>query len=107
ILADKEHFTQEIAAYFHKHPNLNMLMPAPKNKTLTQRLPAMQYDTLWPGYSIAESEFTFNGSKLPYRLLVQKESAANKEDKYTPFITTSEADAKELLTKAFPERWSI
>lgn len=107
VLADKEHFTQEIAAYFHKHPSLDMLIPAPMNKLLAQRLPELQYSFLWPGYSIAESEFVFKSSNLRYRLIVQKESVAGGTDKYTPFITTSDIDAIELLTKHFPERWSI
>ncbi|MDH5415543.1 MAG: hypothetical protein OEW87_15510, partial [Flavobacteriaceae bacterium] len=83
ILADKEHFTQEISAFFHEHPNFDMLVPAPRNKTLMNKLHELDYYTLWPGYAIGESTFKYKSSKLSYRLIVQKESEGTGEERFT------------------------
>lgn len=107
ILADKEHFTQEIAEYFHRHPNLDLLVPAPGTKRLKDRLPHLDYQPLWAGYAIAESEFSFKGSSLTYRLIVQREGEKENRYKYKAFITTSTEEARQLLASMYGERWSI
>lgn len=107
VLADKEHFTQDIAHYLHRHPGLEVLMPAPGNKNILGRIRQLDYKSLWPGYSMAETTFSFQGSGLRYRLLAQKETGHPKGEVYKAFITTSGMDAKELLSRRYPERWSI
>jgi len=107
ILADKEHFTQDIAGYIHSHPGLDLLMPAPNTKKTSAAIKTLDYRHLWPGYSIAESQFRFGGSDLSYRLLAERETGGRDGDVYRAFITTSPMDAKELLTRRYPQRWSI
>ncbi len=107
IVADKEHFTQQIARYFHEHPNLDILMPAPQNKRLTDKLSRLDYHPLWAGYAIAESEFSFKGSSLTYRLIVQREGETDRNYSYKPFITTSTTEGRQLLTTMYNKRWGI
>ncbi len=107
ILADKEHFTQDIAGYFHRHPGLDVLMPAPNTKKISAVIRTLDYLPLWPGYSVAESLFRFDGSDLPCRLLAERETGGRNGDVYRAFITTSTMDAKDLLTRRYPQRWSI
>ena len=107
ILADKEHFSREIAEFFYHHPNLDILVPAPGTKRLTERLPHLDYRPLWAGYAIAESEFSFKGSSLTYRLIVQREGEQDNRYKYKAFITTSPEEARQLIASVYAERWSI
>jgi len=72
-----------------------------------KRLPDLEYQTLWAGVSVAESTFSFQGDSNKYRLISQKESVGNENDRLTPFITTSKMDAESLIMYKFPERWSI
>jgi hypothetical protein len=107
VLADKEHFTKEIADYFERSHAMDILMPAPNVKGITERITGLDYRQLWPGYSIAETGFSFRNSGLALRLIAQKESAAGMTDTYKAFLTTSDKDAAELISKVFPQRWTI
>lgn len=107
VLADKEHFTQEISEYFHRHPNLDFLVPVPRTKKLLGTFPKLDYQPQWAGYAIAESQFSYRHSGLTYRLIVQREGEMEKDYRYTAFLTTSNESGQELLTKTFAKRWSI
>ena len=107
VLADKEHFTMEIMDYFDDSHAMDILMPAPGIKGINERITALDYRELWPGYSIAETEFSFHNSVRNLRLIAQKESAAGKQHVYKSFLTTSDKDADELLSKVYPKRWTI
>lgn len=107
VLADKEHFTREIAEYFDGSRSMDILMPAPDLKGIRELITGLDYRELWPGYSVAETAFSFHNSDQRLRLIAQKESAADKQDVYKPFLTTSDRDPGELLSKVFSKRWSI
>ncbi len=107
ILADKEHFTQSIAAYFHHHPVLDMLIPAPNIQSVTKNFNQINYRPLWAGYAIGETTFSYKASALKYRLIVQREGEIPDNYSYKAFISTSKQDAKTLLAHTFHKRWSI
>lgn len=107
VLADKEHFTTEIAEYFEGSPAVDILMPAPDLKGIRERITGLDYRQLWPGYSVAETAFSFRNSDRKLRLIVQRESAAGKQDIYKSFLTTSDKEPEELLSVAYPKRWAI
>jgi len=107
ILADKEHFTQTISDYFYKHPTLDMLIPAPNYKSVTKKFSDISFQPLWAGYAIGETIFSYKGSNLGYRLLVQREGERPEDYKYSAFISTSSQDAQTLLTEKYDKRWSI
>jgi hypothetical protein len=107
FISDKEHFTQEIVSYFYNHPNYDILMPAPKNKNITQRFEELEYKKEWAGYAIATSDFNFKNGKEKVNLLVQREGETENDYSYKAFITTSNLDPRELLTNLYTKRWSI
>jgi len=107
VLADKEHFTQAICRYFHQHPGLDMLIPAPAISSVTRRFPSLTYQPLWAGYALAETGFRYKDSPLAYRLLVQREGERRGHYTYTGFLSTSTEQAQTLLTRVYDKRWSI
>lgn len=107
ILADKEHFSQEITSYFADSPSMDVLMPAPGIKRINDCLQGLDYQYLWPGYSVAETEYSFHNSSKKFRLLAQKEAVPGKEDVYKAFLTTSDKDPAALISKVFSKRWTI
>ena len=107
VLADKEHFTQTIADYFHHHPTLDMLIPAPNIQSVTRHFNTINYQPLWAGYAIGETSFSYKNSPLKYRLIVQREGEISGQYRYKAFISTSRENARTLLTEIFDERWSI
>ena len=107
FIADKEHFTREIAEWFVQHPEYEILMPAPELKKITDMYERQEYSRMWAGYSIAESVYTFSESKIELRLIIQREGEVKEEYKYKSFLTTSTKDAVNLLSDNFPKRWTI
>ena len=107
ILADKEHFTQTISDYFYHHPTLDLLIPTPHIQSVTRNFDQIKYQPLWAGYAIGETEFSYRGSALKYRLIVQREGEIPGQYRYKAFISTSRENAQILLTKIFDKRWSI
>jgi hypothetical protein len=106
VLADKEHFTREIADYFDGSHGMDILMPAPNLKGITERITGLDYKELWPGYLVAETGFSFQNSRQNLRLIAEKEGSSGNET-YKAFLTTSDRDAGELLSKVFSKRWTI
>lgn len=107
VLADKEHFTQDITDYFYHHPTLDMLIPAPNIQSVTRNFTSINYQPLWAGYAIGETTFSYKNSPLKYRLIVQREGEIPEQYSYKAFISTSREDAQTLLTQIFDDRWSI
>ncbi|WP_373524262.1 hypothetical protein [Aquiflexum sp.] len=81
-------------------------MPALDVKGIRERITGLEYRELWPGYSVAETRFSFQNLDQKLRLITQKESA-DKQEVYKHFLTTSDRDTVELLSKVFSKRWTI
>jgi hypothetical protein len=108
IMADKEHFTEEISRYFYQHSTLDMLVPAPNINSVTDKFKSIDFHSLWAGYAIGETDFSYrDNSRIKYRLIVQREGESSQSCSYNAFITTSNKSASELLTRDFIKRWSI
>jgi len=107
FLADKEHFTQEITDYFYNHPTFDMLIPAPYIKKITSQLDQLQYTPLWAGYALASTTFKLDGSANTLQMLVQRQGEQPNKYSYKTFLTTSNQNPVDLLTRIFPERWTI
>lgn len=107
FVADKEHFTQQIIDYFSMHPTYDIVMPAPEINKITKNMAQLEYDRVWAGYAIAETTFNFTGNSNQLKLIVQRQG--ERADKYTykTFLTTSNKNSIDLLTQAYPQRWTI
>ena len=107
LLADKEHFTKELAAIIATCPTLDILMAAPAIKKITQQFTRLDYTPLWAGYALGETVYQFDGNGPTLRLLVQREGEIPCSYTYKAFLTTSELPGTDLLTKLYPKRWGI
>lgn len=105
FLADKEHFTVEIAEWFVQNKEYQILMPAPESKKVIAMYELQQYSRKWAGYAIAETKYVFNESNIELRLIIQREG--EQEYKYKGFLTNSTKDATHLLSDNFPKRWTV
>jgi hypothetical protein len=107
VVADKEHFTQQISEFFHRHSTFEMLIPAPHITRITEKFKDIDFRPLWAGYAVGETEYNYTKSDLDYRLIVQREGELPDQYRYKAFITTSSKDAEELMTTDFIRRWNI
>lgn len=67
----------------------------------------LEYTRLWAGFALAESVYTFNNYKKPFRLLAQRTGEQEEDYCYHAFVTTSEKSAKTLITEQYDERWTM
>jgi hypothetical protein len=107
MVADKEHFTQELLGSFASHPDMDLLVPALHFQRVKTTLASLTYQRVSAGYAIAETPFQFAEGQTPLRLLGQRTAERPEEYDYQGFVTTSEKDPVELLCRDYVDRWSV
>jgi len=106
ILADKEHFTQKLLSGLKEQGNFSLLVPVITSKKVKKLEQSLTYKSLWAGYAVAETIFSFKASKEEYRLIIQRQGETIEQYKYKSFIALSESPIDELLAN-YTKRWSI
>ena len=107
ILADKEHYNEEIFKKISNGQTFELLVPAISSKKIRETEKSLTYKFMWSGYYIAETEMSFANSQKKYRLIVQREGERPDDYSYKSFLTTSKKSGVELLSERYGERWSI
>lgn len=107
VLADKEHFTNDLARYMKQDTQFEFLMPVISSKRIQKIERSLDFQPLWAGYAIAETPFHFAQSKEEYRLLVQREGEVVSQYNYKSFLALSDKQASVLLSEKYAERWTI
>lgn len=107
LVADKEHFTTDIGRYITARGGLDILMPAPAIKRITDCFTGLSYRRLWAGYAVGETSYRFQGFPESYRMIVQRQGERPQDYTYKAFMTTSREPAERLLTWYYPKRWTI
>lgn len=108
LVADKEHFTNELLTTIKKqYSQLDILVPAIKSKRIDDLIKKLEYTSLWAGYAIAETTYFFTDNKETFRLIAQRKGEDKKDYSYDAFITTSNKSAQELVTKDYDKRWRV
>lgn len=107
VLADKEHYTQELIDNLGKSAQFELLVPAVGSQRMQKLVREIKYQPHWAGYSIAETMFSFDNSSKKYRLIVQREGEVKGEYDYMPFIALSDRPAVDLVSEQYQKRWLI
>ena len=107
ILADKEHFTENLVRDIDQNSDFELLIPAISTERIRKIERSLTYQRQWAGYATAEMMFNFEKSKEKYRLICQREGETTKDYVYKSFLTLSNKPIIELLCDCYQERWSI
>jgi len=105
ILADKEHFTQNLTSDIKNKDQFELLVPVLSTTRIQKIERSLTYKSQWAGYAIDETTFKFRGSKEEYRLIVQREGEIESQYKYKSFLTISDKPAVILLSEKYGKRW--
>jgi hypothetical protein len=105
LIADKEHFTNELFEKVSNNRNLNLLTPAINTQRIKNILKTLEYTKLRAGFAIAETDFYFDGQNTKHRLIAER--LGEKDYSYSGFLTTSSIDAQTLLCENYDKRWSV
>lgn len=108
LVADKEHFTNELLTTIKKqYSHLDILVPTIKKDKINNLIKKLEYTPLWAGYAIAETAYSFNDNRESFRLIAQRKGEDKNDYSYDAFVTTSKKSAQELVTKDYDKRWSV
>ena len=107
ILADKEHFTENLIRSIDQNSDFEFLVPVTSTERIQKIERYQTYQSKWAGYAIAESMFNFAGCTEKYRLISQREGETIRDYVYKSFLTLSEKPATVLISEMYRERWSI
>jgi hypothetical protein len=107
ILADKEHFTENLVHKINQDYQFEYLVPVISSSRIKMIERSLDFQKQWAGYAIAETIFNFAERKDKYRLIVQREGEIESDYRYKSFLTLSNKPATILLSELYSERWSI
>ena len=105
LVADKEHFTQDLFDMAKKHNQFDLLTPALNTQRTQQIIKKLNFTPKWPGFAIAETSFNFDNDDKLYRMIAERIGELNYT--YNAFLTTSNEDTLELIGKNYDKRWSV
>jgi len=107
ILADKEHFTENLIRSIKHGTQFEFLVPVLSTSRIKKIESSLDYLNQWAGYALAETMFNFDGCKEKFRLIVQREGETESSYVYKSFLTLSDKPAVTLVSEMYRERWSI
>lgn len=107
LLADTEHLSSALLDYISEDDLFDLVMPVSRTTKIMNIIKGLEYERKWPGYALGETNYQFDGSRNPVRLIGQRTGERESEYKYKPFVATGTNGPLEMLTEEFPQRWSI
>lgn len=111
VAADSEHFTAELIDHVHRNTPFDLILPVPRQRSVEQRLravPAERFKRQWAGYATAIVPYTPHQSQAgPYYELVQRQGERPEEWYFNSFLSTTDRDTVNALTRDYPRRWHV
>lgn len=107
LLADKEHFTNELFEKVANSPNFDLLAPAINTSRIKKITGLLEYKRKGAGVAFGETTFCFDGKKTKHRLIAQRLGEQKGKYNYSTFLTTSQQNATKLLCEKYDDRWSV
>ena len=111
ILADKEHYCQELFAEVREQNAFDLLCAVPAYSNSVQRwkkVPAAVFTEHWPGYATAIEPYHFKAEpKALYYEYVQRSGSRKADYHYQGFLGTAKLSQVPALTKDYPQRWHV
>lgn len=111
VLADLEHFTAELIDHIHAQTHFDLLVPMKNQRSLRRKLqaiPAEQFTRRWAGYATAKLPYQMARSQSgPLYQFVQRLGETPTDYRFSAFLSTTDRDEVEALTRDFPQRWHV
>jgi hypothetical protein len=111
ILADKEHFAQELFSLVRQDNLFDLLsaQPAyPQLKDRWEKIPPAAFSEHWPGYATCSRPYHFQLQPEPtYYEYVQRSACRPEDLHFQGFLSTAQLAQIPALTKDYPQRWHV
>jgi hypothetical protein len=111
ILADKEHYAEELFSAVRQDNVFNLLSAQPAYPNSTRRwrkIPEPAFIEHWPGYATSSQPYHFHMQPEPtYYEYVQRSGSRPEDFHYQGFLATAQLAQIAALTKDYPQRWHV
>ena len=111
ILADKEHYCQELFATVRQAKIFDLLCAQPAYSNSVQRwskVPAADFTEHWPGYATALEPYHFQAEpQALYHEYVQRSGLRQQAYQYQGFLSTAKLAQAPALSQDYPQRWHV
>ena len=111
IVADSEHFSGELIRDIHRRTGFDLLVPLPGQSAHKQRwksIPEAQFQRRWAGFATAKVPYEMRRrTKGNYFEFVQRSGERPEDWHYKGFLSTTDRDEVDPLTRDFPKRWHV
>ncbi|MFA6135710.1 MAG: transposase [Phycisphaerae bacterium] len=111
VAADTEHFAVELLDHIQTDTSFDLITPMPHRQSDQRRLrqiPPEAFTRHWAGYATTVLPYTPHHSRSgPYYQLVQRQGERSEDWQFNAFISTTNRDPVEALTRDYPRRWHI
>jgi hypothetical protein len=109
VLADSEHFSGELIADIHRRTGFDLLVPIPNrpaHRKSFQQIPENRFTRRWAGYATAKVPYVMKQGGTYYQF-VERTGERPEDWRYQGFLSTSDRDEVDTLTRDYPHRWHI
>ncbi len=111
VLADKEHYCEELFSSVRQQKIFDLLCAEPAYSNCVQRwskVPAAKFTEHWPGYATAVEPYYFKTQPTDrYYEYVQRNGLPAAECQYQGFLGTAKLSQAPALTNDYPQRWHV
>ena len=111
VVADAEHFSAELLDQVHTRTDFDLLVPMPNQKPLQKQLCSIapeQFTPHWAGYATTQVPYQFgNSNSGPYHQFVQRHGERPQDCTFNAFLSTTNRDEVDVLTRDYPKRWHV
>ncbi len=110
VLADKEHYCQELFSAVREQNVFDLLSALPAYHNAVERwhkVPSEAFTEHWPGYASSIQPYHFKAEpEVLYHEYVQRNGSRKEDYHYQGFLSTARRAQVPTLTKDFPQRWA-
>jgi hypothetical protein len=111
VAADAEHYAVELLDHVHAETPFHLITPMPNRRSDRKRwgqIPPEAFTRHWAGYATAVLPYAPHRSRGgPYYELVQRQGERPEEWQFSAFLSTTDRDPVDTLTREYPKRWHI
>lgn len=111
VAADTEHFTGELFDHVRQNTPFELIVPIANQRSVQERLraiPAERFTPQWAGYATAVVPYTPQNSQAgPYWELVQRQGERPDQWRFNAFLSTTDRNPVDALTREYPKRWHL
>jgi hypothetical protein len=111
VAADTEHLVVELMDHVRQQTPFDLIVPVPQHRSAQRRwreIPAEAFTRHWAGYATVILPHALHHSRSgPYFELVQRHGERPEDWYFNAFLSTTDRDPVNALTRDYPQRWHI